>query len=573
LPGDARRACLFAAPVTVVAVRLTCGARARGGLVAAGSATGAFAVWDPGTGAVVRPPPGAWGAQSAPATAGRRFAHSAITALCFLSDAGAEEEEGFQESHARPSNALVLGGTRGGGVAAWDVVKGACVLANPGSHAGAVTVAAAAPGGASIAPGPAAGGAFGATIALTASDAPCDGFVRLWDARAGPREAAAALAGHTGGVTAVSPRWRPHGGAAGGAPLAGRSGAFLTGDGAGVVRAWDWRRAGGGALASARAHAGAVTAVTALDDSRADVAGSAGEDGAVRAVALDGGGGRGIGGGFGGGRGCLIGHLGPVRALVAVRGVDAPGAGGRESVYQSLADDALAAGAYDADGAADGAADAMLLRAGGVGLVSGGDDGAVRLWAPGSGALSDGYPRGEDTGSSWACVGRAHAHGGGVCLVEVGKSSRRGVAVVTAAEDNSFAAWSAPSPATLGVAAWGAPGGGGGADPRRAPYQSNSGKHRGAPFAPVAHTHRGDDRGFRGARALAPRRFPEALAAADATGAARRRDAGWAPVRMHHRPTREPPRALAVDPGGGRLVSGFHDGSLTCATLPGWGSE
>ena len=107
--------------------------------------------------------------------------------------------------------------------------------------------------------------------------------------------------------------------------------------------------------------------------------------------------------------------------------------------------------------------------------MSGGDDGAVRLWAPGSGALSDGYPRGEDTGSSWACVGRAHAHGGGVCLVEVGKSSRRGVAVVTAAEDNSFAAWSAPSPATLGVAAWGAPGGGGGADPRRAPYRSTRG--------------------------------------------------------------------------------------------------
>ena len=232
LPDDARRACLFAAPVTVVAVRLTCGVHARGGLVAAGSATGAFAVWDPGTGSVVRPPPGAWGAQSAAATAGRQFAHSAITALCFLSDAGAEEEEGFQDSHARPSNALVLGGTRGGGVAAWDVVKGACVLANPGSHAGAVTVAAAAPGGASLAPGPAAGGAFGPTIALTASDAPCDGFVRLWDARAGPREAAAALAGHTGGVTAVSPRWRPRGGGAGGAPLAGRSGAFLTGDGA-----------------------------------------------------------------------------------------------------------------------------------------------------------------------------------------------------------------------------------------------------------------------------------------------------------------------------------------------------
>jgi len=589
LPSDARRVRLFAAPVTVVAAHLTSGARARGGLVAAGSATGAFAVWDPGTGAVVRPPPGEWGAQAAAGTAGRKFAHSAITALCFLSDAGAEEEEVFHDTQSRPSRALVLGGTRGGGVAAWDVVKGACVLANPGSHAGGVTVAAAAPGGAGLAPGPAAGGAFGPTIALTASDAPGDGFVRLWDARAGPREAAAALAGHTGGVTAVSPRWRLRGGG-GGAQIAARSGAFFTGDGAGVVRAWDWRRAGGGALASARAHVGAVTAVTPIDDSRTDVAGSAGEDGVVRAIALDGDRGRGIGGGFGGGRGCLIGHLGPVRALAAVRGVDAPAAGVHQSVYQSLAEDALAAAAYDADAAGDAAGDATLTRAGGVGLVSGGDDGAVRLWAPLSG--SPGCWGGEDAGvggseSTWSCVGRAHAHGGGVCLVEVGKS-RRGVAVVTAADDNSFAAWSAPSPATLGVdlhgfgvksQEWGAPGGGGGVDARHAPYRSSSGKHRGEPFGTLAGA-RGDDRGFRGAR-FSPRRFADPLAgaSADAEGpmrvkntnvAPRRRDAGWAPVRMHHRPTREPPRALAVDPGGGRLVSGFHDGSLTCATLPGW---
>jgi hypothetical protein len=174
-----------------------------------------------------------------------------------------------------------------------------------------------------------------------------------------------------------------------------------------------------------------------------------------------------------------------------------------------------------------------------------------------------------------------------VCLVEVGKS-RRGVAVVTAADDNSFAAWSAPSPATLGVdlhgfgvksQEWGAPGGGGGVDARHAPYRSSSGKHRGEPFGTLAGA-RGDDRGFRGAR-FSPRRFADPLAAAEADAAGpmrvkntnvapRRRDAGWAPVRMHHRPTREPPRALAVDPGGGRLVSGFHDGSLTCATLPGW---
>ena len=571
LPGDARRARLFAAPVTVVAARLTSGARARGGLVAAGSASGAFAVWDPGTGCVVRPPSGEWGASPAADPAGRRFAHSAITALCFLSDADAEEEEGFSESHARPARALVLGGTRGGGVAAWDVAKGGCVLAIPGSHAGAVTVAAAAPGGAGLAPGPAAGAAFGPTIALTGSDAPGDGFVRLWDARSGPRQAVAALAGHTGGVTAVSPRWRSSGGAAGsgGAPLAGRSGAFFTGDGAGVVRAWDWRRAGGGALASARAHVGAVTAVTPLDDSRADVAGSAGEDGAVRAVALDGGDGRGIGGGFGGGRGCLIGHLGPVRALATVCGVDAPAAASG-SVYQSLADDALAAGAFDADGGAESAADATLLRAGGVGLVSGGADGTVRLWAPGSGGETW---TGEDAGSSWSCVGRAHAHGGGVCLVEVGKSSRRGVAVVTAADDGSFAAWSTPSPATLGVAARGAPGGGGGVDARHAPHRPDAGRIRGAPFAPSP-----NDRGLRGGRE-SPRRSAEPLAAAGVADGAtgrrrpRPRDAGWAAVRMHHRPTRDPPRALAVDPGGGRLVSGFQDGSLTCATLPGWGSE
>ena len=42
-----------------------------------------------------------------------------------------------------------------------------------------------------------------------------------------------------------------------------------------------------------------------------------------------------------------------------------------------LGPDALAAAAYDADAAGDAAGDATLTRAGGVGLVSGGDDGAV----------------------------------------------------------------------------------------------------------------------------------------------------------------------------------------------------
>ena len=58
-------------------------------------------------------------------------------------------------------------------------------------------------------------------LVLTASSAPGDGRVRLWDVRTGPRETAAALGGHVGGVTAVSPS--PNG-------QAGSGGAFFTGE-------------------------------------------------------------------------------------------------------------------------------------------------------------------------------------------------------------------------------------------------------------------------------------------------------------------------------------------------------
>ena len=376
-------------------------------------------------------------------------------------------------------------------------------------------------GGASLAPGPAAGGAFGPTIALTASDAPCDGFVRLWDApgRGRPRRRSRGTPGSHRGVAAMAPARRRGRRCA----LAGRSGAFLTGDGAGVVRAWDWRRAGG-ALASARAHAGAVTAVTALDDSRADVAGSAGEDGAVRAIALGGGGGRGRRRRLRG-RARVPDRAPRPRARARGRARRRRARPAEKASTRAWPTTRALAGAYDADGAADGAADATLLRAGGVGLVSGGDDGAVRLWAPGSGALSDGYPRGEDTGSSWACVGRAHAHGGGVCLVEVGKSSRR-ASPSSPPRRTLFRGVVGAVAAALGVAAWGAPGGGGGADPRRAPYRSNSGKHRGAPFAPVANTHRGDDRGF-AERGLSRRGGSRTARRRGCDGRARRRVPRW----------------------------------------------
>ena len=125
-----------------------------------------------------------------------------------------------------PTNLLPISHT---GVAAWDVRTGACVSASPGSHAGAVTVVLAATG-------PGLGGPeqvgtnpsnsssnlnLNPALVLTASSAPGDGRVRLWDVRTGPRETAAALGGHVGGVTAVSPS--PNG-------QAGSGGAFFTGE-------------------------------------------------------------------------------------------------------------------------------------------------------------------------------------------------------------------------------------------------------------------------------------------------------------------------------------------------------
>ena len=565
LPSDAVQVRLFSAPVTTVAAQLTSGTR--GGLIAAGSASGAFAVWDPSVGTAARPAVGEWGAETSVSDT-RRFAHSALTALCFLSDAGTEDESyesGLAWGKQTPS--LVLGGTRGGGVAAWDVVKGACVLANPGSHAGAVTTAAAAPGGAGVSPGPAAGGAFGPTIALTASDAPGDGCVRLWDARTAPRRVVAALAGHVGGVTAVSPRWRLRtSGNAGGGTTAGRSGAFLTGDGSGVVRAWDWRRASGGALASAKAHTGSVTAVTPLDDSRTDVAGSAGEDGAVRAVVLDGGRGRGLGGLFGGGSGTLLGHLGPVRALTAIRGLDTVGANDDTSNGFDETN-------YDADSAGDSAADALTHRANGLGLVSGGDDGATRLWAPrgigGSGSVTG--MASQHSNGAWQCVGVGHAHGGAVTIVEAGASVWRGqrtnASVLTASSDNSVAAWSAPSPGGLG--GWGGHGGGGGGCGRPSIYHSYSQNRNGTGFTTFASS-RGDDFRCGAVSPGGPSERAENVIHGD-DGFVTRAGAGWSCIRMHHRRTIDPPRALAVDPGGGRLISGMRDGSVSCAALPGWG--
>ena len=112
-----------------------------GGIAAVGSCHGAFAAWNPRTGVVVRARPGGWGeaVSSAGATNNRHYNPTVgLTALGFTTGSSGNNIGGGDGGIR--SGDLAVGGTRGGGVAAWDVKTGACVCASPGSHAGAVTV-------------------------------------------------------------------------------------------------------------------------------------------------------------------------------------------------------------------------------------------------------------------------------------------------------------------------------------------------------------------------------------------------------------------------------------------------
>ena len=284
----------------------------------------------------------------------------------------------------------------------------------------------------------------------------------------------------------------------------------------------------------------------------------------------------------------MIGHLGPVRCLAVIRGVDSVqhrAVSHTEPVVNPFDDQNN--GGFDADATGDAAADALLHRANGVGLVSGGDDGAELL-----------RELAGDPDTLEALFRRWHRAGGDSQPAATGPTGARarrrarprrrvrGVArfrqssVLTVSTDNAVAAWSAPSPGALG--GWGGWGGGGGGYARPLAHRANSGKRNAPDFATFASS-RGDEN-RRGARVLvgAGNSFPKKSANAnrgdDAVGPETgggfenaQRGAGWAPIRMHHRMTREPPRALAVDPRGARLVSGMRDGSVSCATLPGWG--
>lgn len=227
---------------------------------------------------------------------------------------------------------------------------------------------------------------------LTAS-AGNDGSVKLWDARQkAQNRATSVIRGHKGGVTAFATR-DARGGAVG---------SILTGDESGVVRAWDPRHAAAGPVALARAHNGKVTAIAPLQ--RSDMTASAGQDCVIRVLRLD---------GERGGDISLCGHLSDITSLAVLQ----DDTKGREPVGS---------------------------------LVSGSDDGYIRVWSGGEVV--------NDVREPWRCVSNTRAHIGAVsCMTtDAGTAKRSSVLsfksnesakdaankmLLSASVDHSFASW------------------------------------------------------------------------------------------------------------------------------------
>ena len=258
----------------------------------------------------------------------------------------------------------------------------------------------------------------------------------------------------------------------------------------------------------------------------------------MRAIALDGGGGRGLGGGFGGGRGCLIGTR-PVRALAAVR----RRARRRRRVrLPSLADDGRPRAPTTPTGPPTAPPTRRRPARGGSAGVRG-DDGAVRPWAPGSGALDVPSRRGH--GVFLGVRRGAHARRG---VSGGGREEQRGRRPRHRRGGQLFRGGRRGA-GDAGRRGLGRARGWGPTQARAVPV--HPGKPRGAPFAPVANTHRETIAGPRsaGSRAAA---FPErrrrgrrARRAVACRGGASRVGA-----RPHAPPPHAPPGARG-GPGGG----------------------
>lgn len=215
---------------------------------------------------------------------------------------------------------------------------------------------------------------------LTAS-AGQDGTVKLWDARKGG-SAVSIIKGHKGGVTAFATR-DARGGAVG---------SILTGDAVGVVRAWDPRHANAGPVAMAYAHTGRVTCLAPLQMS--DSTASAGADGVVRVLRLD---------GESGGDIRLSGHMGDITSLAVIKQETR----GREPV--------------------------------GV-IASGSSIGELHLWSGGDLV--------NDVRQPWRCVNQSRAHTGAVTVLSTDINRVRRTTsksdtkwLLSASNDRSLAGW------------------------------------------------------------------------------------------------------------------------------------
>ena len=344
------------------------------------------------------------------------------------------------------------------------------------------------------------------------------------------------------------------------------AGALFVGDGAGTVRAWDWRRAGGGALASAGAHVGAVVSVAPLSLGRSDVAASAGVDGTVRALSLDGGDG-------GGAR--LRGHLGPVVGVAAAAAAAGAGSGlGGGGGAGADAGGGRHRKGFSITGLRDiAAAGGDAGERGDVAIASGGVDGVVRLWRgpmPGAGDASGG--RGNP---GWRCVGAAKAHGAAIAAVELAPRGVNGARLVTAAWDNSIAMW--PAPASI-CGLGGAIGAGDAVGPATTigtPVGSDasgatSQRPDGPPSTTGASLSRGNSHNARSNAFAFGNGYGSGAGVVGRAGWRGRgwSGVGWTPTTMHRRVSDGRARAVALDHAGGRLVTGERDGTITCARVP-----
>jgi len=280
-----------------------------------------------------------------------------------------------------PRSTSVFVGHQSGSVEKWDSTTGVCTFAVPDAHEGLRVSFASTVVNQVISSAP---------LTATAGN---DGTVKLWDARAKPHNRASnVLRGHKGGVTAFATR-DARGGAVG---------SILTGDVAGIVRAWDPRHANAGPVAQAQAHSGRVTAVAPLH--RSDMTASAGKDCVVRVLRLD---------GDRGGDISLCGHGSEITSLAVIQ----DDSRGREPF--------------------------------GV-IASGSRDGGVCIWSGGEVV--------NDVREPWRCVSSVRAHVGAVTCIatESGVAKRSNVLafnkkseasqdvakyVLTASVDHSVACW------------------------------------------------------------------------------------------------------------------------------------